>query len=127
MEMAEEILEKIPFEKRWAIATQSFNGGCMGYIQVLLGIVGKEKLAEIEAKMWSEGMKMSFLNFMEEFKMTVEDAVDAANLAAVFAILTLGPECEIERLKESRNRVVDRYTNCPWWESAKQFGINTQY
>jgi hypothetical protein len=125
--MAEKILEKIPVEKRWEIAAQSFSGGCMGYIQALLETVGKEKLAEIEAKMWSEGMKMSFLNFMKEFKMSAEDAVDAANLTAVFAILALGPECGIERIEESRNRVVDRYTNCPWWESAKQFGISTQY
>ena len=125
--MAEAILEKIPVEKRWEMAARSFSGGCMGYIQVLLGIVGKEKLAEIESKMWGEGMKMSFLNFMEEFKMPAEDAVDAANLTAVFAILALGPECGIERIEESRNRVVDRYTNCPWWESAKQFGIADKY
>ena len=58
--MAEAILEKIPVEKRWEMATQSFANGCMGYIQVLLDIVGKEKLAEIESKMWSEGMRMSF-------------------------------------------------------------------
>ena len=125
--MAEKILDKIPVEKRWEMAAQSFANGCMGYIQVLLGIIGKEKLAEIESKMWGEGMKMSFLNFMEEFKMPAEDAVDAANLTAVFAFLALGPECKMERIKESRNRVVDRYTNCQWWESAKQFGIAAQY
>ncbi len=125
--MAEEILEKIPLEKRWAMAAQSFSNGCMGYIQVLLGIIGKEKLAEIESEMWGEGMKMSFLSFMKEFKMPAEDAVDAANLTAIFAVLALGPECKMERTEESRNRVVDRYLNCPWWESAKQFGIADQY
>ena len=125
--MAEAFLEKIPVEKRWEIAAQSYTGGCMAYIQVLLGIVGKEKLAEIEAKMWGEGMKTFFLNLKEEFKIPVEDAVDAANLTDVFTILTLGPECEIERIEETENRVVERWTKCPWWESAKQFGITAQY
>jgi hypothetical protein len=125
--MAEEILEKIPLEKRWEMAAQSFSEGCMGYIQVLLGIIGKEKLAEIESKMWSEGMKMSFLRFKDELKLPVEDAVDAANMMGVFAFLMLGPDCTMERVEESRNRVVDRYINCPWWETAKQFGIADQY
>jgi hypothetical protein len=125
--MAEAILEKIPVEKRWEMATQSFANGCMGYIQVLLDIVGKEKLAEIESKMWSEGMRMSFQTFIKELKMPIEDAVDASNLMAVFAFLSLGPDCKMERVEESKNRVVDRYLKCPWWESAKQFGIADQY
>ena len=99
----------------------------MGYIQVLLEIVGKAKLADIESKMWSEGMKMSFQTLMKELKMPVKDAVDAANLVAVFAYLMLGPDCTMERVEESKNRVVDRYINCPWWETAKQFGIADRY
>jgi hypothetical protein len=125
--MAEAILEKIPFKRRWEIATQSYNSGCMGYIQVLLGIIGKEKLAEIQSKMWGEGMKTVFPNFMEEFKIPVEDAVDAANLTGAITILTLGPECKVERIEETANRVVERWIKCPWWESAKEFGITGQY
>jgi hypothetical protein len=125
--MAEKILKNIPVEKRWEMAAQSFANGCMGYIQILLQTIGKEKLVGIESKMWSEGMKTSFQTLMKELKMPAEDAVDAANLMAAFAFLALGPDCKMERVEESRNRVVDRYLNCPWWESAKQFGIAAQY
>jgi hypothetical protein len=125
--MAEAILQNIPAEKRWEIASKSFTGTCVGYEQILLGIVGKEKLDEIRVKMWGEGGKKFIPMTMEAFKIPVEDAVGAANVADVAIILSMGPEYEKERIEETGERVVERWTKCPFWERAKEFGIAAQY
>lgn len=102
-------------------------GACVGYSLTLMGIVGKEKLCEIESKMWGEGAKTSVLQVKEAFKLRVEDAVDAFNLLAVSTILGLGPEFEIETIEKTRKRVVVRVTKCPFWERIKEFGATAQY
>jgi len=125
--MAEAILEKIPAEKRWEIATKALTGECVGYGQVLLGIVGKEKLAEIQVKMWGEGGKTFIPMIKEAFKIPVEDAVGAANVIALAEVLSMGPEFEKERIEETKKRVVERTTKCPFWERAKEFGVTAQF
>lgn len=122
-----EILEKIPAEKRWETTAKSLIGACVGYSLALLRIVGKEKHAEIESKMWGEGGKTSFLQVKEAFKFPVEDAVGAVNLGMVVTILGLGPEFEIETIEKTRNRVVFRVTKCAFWERIKEFGATAQY
>jgi len=122
-----EIIEKVPVEKRWEMTAKSLSGACVGYSLVLLGIVGKEKLDEIESKMWGEGGKTSLLQVKEAFKLPVEDAVDAFNLVAVAGILGLGPEFELETVEKTRERVVVRVTKCPFWERVKEFGVTAQY
>ena len=125
--MAEAILKKIPAEKRWEIATKTLTGAMVGYGQVLREIVGKDRSIEIDVKMSGEGGKTFIPMIKEAFKIPVEDAVGAANVAAVAAVLSMGPEMEGERIEETEKRVVDRVTKCPWWERAKEFGITAQY
>lgn len=122
-----EIIEKVPVEKRWEMTAKSLTGALVGYSLTLLGIVGKEKLAEIESKMWSEGGKASILQIKEAFKLPVEDAMDAFNLVVTAGILGLGPEFELETIEKTRNRVVARATKCPFWERLKEFGATAQY
>ena len=124
--MAEAILEKIPAEKRWEIATKALTGACVGYGQVLFEIVGREKSAEIDAKMWGEGGKTFIPMIKEAFKIPVEDAVGATNVTLVAAVLSMGPELEGQRIEETEKRVVSRITKCPWWERAKEFGVTAQ-
>lgn len=124
--MAEAILEKIPAEKRWEIATKTFTGAMVGYGQVLLGIVGKDRSSEINVKMSGEWGKTFIPMIKEAFKIPVEDAVGAANVAAVAAVLSMGPEMEGERIEETEKRVVDRATKCPLWERVKEFGLTAQ-
>jgi hypothetical protein len=125
--MAEALLERIPVERRWEIATESYTGASMAYVQALLEIVGKEKLGEIEAKMWSEGNKMFYPMIKEEFKMPVENAVDAANLSDLTVMLTMGSGYEAERIEETEKKVVERWSKCPWWKMANDYGIADKY
>lgn len=124
--MAEAILEKVPAEKRWEMATKALTGACVGYGQVLLGIVGKEQLAKIEVKMYGEAGKKFLSMTKEAFKMPVEDAVGAANIVAV-AVGLANPEWKSERIEETEKRVVERATKCQWWERAKEFGVTAQF
>ena len=121
--MAEAILEKIPIETRWEITAKSLTGATIGYELVLLEIVGKEKTAEIEAKMWGEGGKTFIPMIKEAFNIPVEDAVGAANLIKVAAVLGMGPECTDEIIEENKERVVQRWVKCPFIERAKEMGV----
>lgn len=121
------IIEKIPPEKRWEIATKTLTGWCVSYVYVLLGTIGKEKLAEIEVKMWGEGGKAFIPMVKEAFKIPVEDAVGAANVTAVAGVLSMRPEMEGERIEETDKRVIGRVNKCPWWERIKEFGVTEQY
>ena len=125
--MVAAILEKIPAEKRWEITSKNLTGACVGYSLALLGIVGKEKLGEIEAKMWGEGGKTFIPMIKEAFKLPVEDAVGAANVIDVAAVLGMGPECVEERIEETKERVVERWIKCPFQERAKELGVAAQY
>jgi hypothetical protein len=125
--MAEAILEKIPAEKRWEISSKAFTGACVGFNQTLLRILGKEKIAETASKIWGEDGETFLPMIKETFKIPVKDAIGAANLADVAIVLSWGPECEIERIKETEKKVVDIWTKCPFWERAKEFGVTAQY
>jgi len=124
--MAEAILKKIPAEKRLEIATKTLTGAIVGYGQVLRGVVGKDRSIEIGVKMWGEGGKTFIPAIKEAFKIPVEDAVGAANVTAVAAVLSMGPENEGERIEETEKRVVDRVNKCPFWERAKEFGVTAE-
>ena len=125
--MAEAILEKIPIEARWETTAKSLTGAIVGYELILLEILGKEKSAEIEAKMWSEGGKTFIPMIKEAFNIPVEDAVGAANIIKVAAVLGMGPECTDERIEETRERVVQRWVKCPFIERAKEMGATDKH
>ena len=120
--MAEEILKNIPAETRWEITAKTLTGATIGYELALREIVGKEKAAEIEAKMWGEGGKTFIPMIKEAFNIPVEDAIGAANLITVAAVLGMGPECTDEIIEETKERVVQRWVKCPFIERAKEMG-----
>ena len=121
------IIGKVPPEKRWEMTAKSLTGALVAYSLTFLPIMGKEKLTEIESKMWAEVAKTAFLKTKETFNLPAEDAVDASNLAAVSGILGFGPEFKVEAIEKTKNRVVGRVTKCPFWERLKEFGATAQY
>jgi hypothetical protein len=121
--MSEAILKKIPAEMRWEITAKCLTGATIGYQQALLEIVGKEKADEVEAKMWGEGGKTFIPMIKEAFNIPVEDAIGAANLVKVAAVLGMGPECTDEIIEETKERVVQRWVKCPFMERAKEMGV----
>jgi len=125
--MAEAILEKIPIKTRWEITAKSLTGATVGYELALLEILGKEKSAEIEVKMWGEGGKTFIPMIKEAFNIPVEDAIGAAQLITVAAVLGMGPECTDEIIEETKEMVVQRWVKCPFIERAKEMGVANKH
>ena len=135
--MAEELLEKIPAEKRWAITAKILTG--LHALRIILTrplvgrgegiispILGWEKHEEIQEKIWSERGKRFIPWVKETFNIPVEDAVGAVKLIIVTGDLMGGPEIKNEIVKATRERVVIRRTQCVWIERYKEYEVDTE-
>ena len=137
--MAEELLERIPPEKCWAITAKILTdflvmrgeaiiapalGRSEGFISPLWS---KEKWIEIGVKIFGDGAKKMFPMFKEMFNVSVEDAVEAAKLVIVVVILMFGPEFKFELVEESRERAVLRWTKCALWENYKEHDVDPAF
>jgi len=137
--MAEELLEKIPPEKRWAITAKTLwrftvlRGDKI--IAVILGkgegiiapVMGAEKWKEINEKIYSDGGKMFYPWVKETFNIPVEDALGAAKLVIVAAVLIQGPENKYELVEATPERAVDNTTNCVTWERYNEFEVDPEH
>ena len=137
--MAEELLEKIPPEKRWAITAKTLLG--MAVLQgekkvapemckdegIIAPVLGAEKWKEINLKIYGEGFLQMLLWVKETFNIPVEDAIGAANLAFVTFALAGGPGLEFEYVEKTRERVVYRWTKCPYMERYKEFEVDPAF
>lgn len=114
--MYAEILSRIPAEKRWAIAGQTFTAAYTAIIQLLGPVVGREKLIELNNLVYGPGAKMTFPGIKETLNINTDDAIGVNQLAGAVAYLQMGPEFEFEVVEETPQRVVARTTKCPWWD-----------
>ena len=131
--MAEELLEKIPPEKRWEITAKILTGiyvfrgekiiaPALGRgEEIVAPVMGAEKWTEINVKIFGDAGKQMFQWVKETFNIPVEDAIEAHKLETVAYTLTMGPEFEGEYVEKTPERVVFRCTKCPWWERYKEF------
>ena len=99
--MAEELLEKIPPEKRWAITAKTLlrfsvlRGSksmptWLGKEEGILSPVwGWEKWVEILTKMMADGSKRFFTWVKERFNIPVEDLIDAFDFSTVVNTLQM--------------------------------------
>ena len=132
--MAEELLEKIPPEKRWEITAKFLwrflisTGATLVAPEMGTGegwiapVLGWEKVEEIATKVWTEGGRKFYPWVKETFNIPVDDAIEAAKLVWVAARLAFGDELETENVEATSERVVTRYTKCPWanrWKEHK--------
>jgi hypothetical protein len=135
----EELLEKIPPEKRWEITSKILSSIVVmrgeKIIAPALGkgkgitspIWGAEKWTEINVKIFGDTGKITFPWIKETFNIPVEDAIEAAKLETVVATLLLGPEQENEYPEATPERVVLRITRCTWMERYKEFEVDPAY
>jgi hypothetical protein len=136
----QELLEKIPFEKRWAITAKNLwrftilRGDKL--IAAIMGkgegitapVMGAEKWKEINDKIYSDGGKQMFPWVKEMFNILVEDAVGAAKLVIVAVTLLAGPEVKYEIVEVTQERTVLRLTKCPSvWEIYEEFEVNPEH
>ena len=136
--MTEELLEKIPAEKRWALTAKILTGLStlrdLKAVMPLLGkgegiiapVMGYEKYLEINTKIYTEGGKKMFQMVKERFNIPVEDAIGAYTLYIVAAILQNGPEFIAELIEAAPERVVFRRTKCAWYERYVDLGLDPE-
>jgi hypothetical protein len=133
--MSEELLEKIPAEKRWLITSQVLTrfsvlrgSNCM---PILLGeeegifspVWGWEKWNEILTKIMGDVGKRLFAMVKETFNILVKDAVGAAKLTLVAGTMFAGAECKTEIVEATSERAVLRWTKCGWDERFNELGV----
>jgi hypothetical protein len=133
--MAEELLEKIPAEKCWAITAKALTGFNLLRIVLIRALMGKgdgvfapvmgwEKYEEISMKTWGESGKC-FTPFVKEtFNIPVEDAIGAAKLYIITCFLTAGPEDRYEMAEETPERAIIQWIRCGWMERYKEFEVD---
>lgn len=136
--MAEELLERIPAEKRWAINAQALTRLVVLRIHTawpILGtgegiispIWGLEKYEEINTKIFAEGGKRLFSMVKERFNISVDDAIGAANVTYLAAKFLCGPEHEIEIVEATPERVVYRVTTCAFMKRYKDHKVDVKF
>jgi hypothetical protein len=137
--MVEELLEKIPPEKRWEITSKIISALWVirgeKIIAPILGkgegilspIWGAEKWQEIHIKIFGDGGKLLFKMFKEMFNIPAENAIDAHNLVTVTAKLMNGPEQEAELVEGTPERAVGRVTRCVWMERYKECKVDPAF
>ena len=137
--MAEELLKKIPPEKRWEI-TVKFIGKLfvMRGEKIIAPILGKgegilshiwgaEKWYEITDKIVGDAGRQFFPWVKETFNIPVEDAIGAANLLFVTAVLAWGPELKSTIVEATPERVVVRWTKCSWWNRWEEHEVDPAF
>ena len=131
--MAEELLEKIPVEKRWEITAkilQTFAllrgekrvANEMGKGEGIISpVLGAEKFQELTNKAWGEEAGRQFLPWVKEtFNIPVDDAIGAVKVSEVAGALFSGPEMKGVIIEATPERVVLRWTKCPWMNRWKE-------
>ena len=133
--MAKELLEKIPAEKCWAITTKILSVFFVirgeKIIAPLLGkeegfispVRGAEKWDEIHDKIIGDAGRKVYLMVKERFNIPVEDAIGAVNLLYVALVLAWGPELKGTIVEATPERVVFRWTKCPWWNRYEEYEV----
>jgi hypothetical protein len=136
--MVEELLKKIPPEKRWAITSEALTrfslargSKIMPFVLgeeegVIAPVWGFEKMIEIFTKVHGDSMKKMYLWVKEKFNMQVEDAVGGAKLSKVAGVLMFGPDMKSEIVEKSKKKVLKRYLKCAWDERFNELEMKPE-
>jgi hypothetical protein len=134
----EELLEKIPVEKRWGITAKILTRLVMlrgsKTIAPLLGkgegiispVLGWEKYNEITDKIWGAGGRMRYPKIRDAFNIPVGDAIGAVKLHIVAGTLAGGPETKYEIFEANPEKVIVRRQKCVWWERYSEFNVDPE-
>jgi len=132
----EELLEKIPPEKCWAITAKTLSRlsvlrgskimpSTLGKVNgVISPVWGWEKWQEILNKVYTERSRRLHLSVNEKFNVPVEDAIGAAKLEMIVLRLFMGPEYRDELVETTPEKTVIKITKCPWDERFKEFDVD---
>ena len=122
--MAEEIknmVEKVPAEMRWTIATRALTGMITAMDAATQAALGPEKHKEMVTQLWGAagpGVKQ----LVDALGLPADDAKAAANAVTTATVVMLGPEVQVEVIEATPTKVLGRVTGCPWPLRTKEMG-----
>jgi len=138
--MAEELLEKIPPERRWAITANTlWRFLVLRGEKLITPELGKgkdifsplwikEKWNEINEKVIGDAGRHMMPMVKETFNISVENAVEAAKLVIIVSALIVGPEQEYwETFEETTEGAVIRAPKCWCWQMYDDYEIEPEF
>ncbi len=121
-----EIMQKIPAETRWGIATQGLTGACTALISALKEALSQDKFDEFQVGLWSQAGKGA-KELADMLGLPAESPKEIAEITNLTAITSMGPEFEFEIVEASDDRCVGRTNKCPWHERWKELGLREDF
>jgi hypothetical protein len=118
-----EIVDKVPAEMRWNIATQASTNTAIALDGAIQDALGPEKRKEILVKLWSAsaaGVKQ----VTDALGLPVATAEEAAKAVTSVNTVCFGPEIQAEFPEASPLKVEARATGCPFPLRMKEMGIS---
>lgn len=120
------LIDRVPAEARWQIATQGLTGAYTAVANALKEAIGEEKYNEFNGAVWFQAGKAA-KEFADTFGLKVDTPKDVAELLALLAETSMGPEADFEVVEATETRCVGRFTKCPWHERWKELGLGWDY
>lgn len=112
------IIEDIPPEIRWQIATKSANTMPFVYDMFFRKVLG-DRVEDIELQIWVEGGK-EVKNIANELGLPAGNAIEVNDALGIVSTILLGPELKSEIVNVAEDKVVERITGCPMLNRAKE-------
>ena len=121
-----ELLDKVPAEIRWVIATKGLTGACSAYGSALKGAIGEEKYNDFVRSLWHEAGKGA-KEFADNLGLAAGSAAELESIIHLLAATSMGPELNVEVIEATADKCVGRASGCPWFERWKELGLDFDY
>ena len=118
-----EVVERVPAETRWTIATQALTGALVATMKALLDAVGQERYNEITGQIWG-GAGMAFKEVADALGLASDDAKSVAETFALVSTLAMGPEAQLGTVEATAEKAVLNGTGCALLNRQKELGIS---
>lgn len=115
-------VDKVPGGARWTLATDALMSVVIAAGKSLRDVLGQERYDKAWAQIWNELGKSS-QQTADALGHRSDDAKSIAEASMSVALLTMGPEVEIELVEATAEKAVLRSTKCPWRNKMKELGI----
>jgi hypothetical protein len=116
-----DILESIPPEARWAIATKELTGAFVAMSDALAKAVGQKGFEDFNGPLWY-GAAQGAKEFADANGLATETAPDIEAVMHLMAKTSMGPEFQFDVTESTKDRCVGTATQCPWHSRWKEQG-----
>jgi hypothetical protein len=117
-----DLIEKIPGERRWKIATEKLTGAVVAYVAKLKSEAGENAYNEFTKVIWYQ-TGADIKDFLDNLVSSTQNAMGIQEALNLQVGIFLGTECEMEIAEAGEDRCVTRMTKCAWHERWKELGL----